>query len=120
MALPGIGIAAIFSFILGMNAYATPVLLGGLRFQMMAPLNRVGLASERGRVTGLIRPTGRPQADPEPGYHLHDQHTAAVRQPFGCYHDMSHANDYVRKEHAPAMNTLAALLLLPVLARAVG
>jgi putative spermidine/putrescine transport system permease protein len=38
LALPGIGIATILSFILGMNAYATPVLLGGPRFQMMAPL----------------------------------------------------------------------------------
>jgi putative spermidine/putrescine transport system permease protein len=38
LALPGIGIAAILTFILGMNAYATPVLLGGPRFQMMAPL----------------------------------------------------------------------------------
>ena len=38
LALPGISIAAILSFILGMNAYATPVLLGGPRFQMMAPL----------------------------------------------------------------------------------
>jgi putative spermidine/putrescine transport system permease protein len=38
LALPGIGIGAILSFILGMNAYATPVLLGGPRFQMMAPL----------------------------------------------------------------------------------
>jgi putative spermidine/putrescine transport system permease protein len=38
LALPGIGIAAILSFILSMNAYATPVLLGGPRFQMMAPL----------------------------------------------------------------------------------
>ena len=38
MALPGIGIAAILAFILSMNAYATPVLLGGPRFQMMAPL----------------------------------------------------------------------------------
>ncbi len=37
-ALPGISIAAILSFILGMSAYATPVLLGGTRFQMMAPL----------------------------------------------------------------------------------
>ena len=35
---PACGIAAILSFILGMNAYATPVLLGGPRFQMMAPL----------------------------------------------------------------------------------
>ncbi|MEA2729762.1 MAG: putative spermidine/putrescine transport system permease protein [Acetobacteraceae bacterium] len=38
LALPGVGIAAVLSFILGMNAYATPVLLGGPRFQMMAPL----------------------------------------------------------------------------------
>jgi putative spermidine/putrescine transport system permease protein len=38
LALPGVSIAAILSFILGMNAYATPVLLGGPRFQMMAPL----------------------------------------------------------------------------------
>ncbi len=38
LALPGVGIAAILCFILGMNAYATPVLLGGPRFQMMAPL----------------------------------------------------------------------------------
>lgn len=38
LALPGISIAAILSFILSMNAYATPVLLGGPRFQMMAPL----------------------------------------------------------------------------------
>jgi putative spermidine/putrescine transport system permease protein len=38
LALPGVGIAAILCFILAMNAYATPVLLGGPRFQMMAPL----------------------------------------------------------------------------------
>ena len=38
LALPGVSIAAILSFILGMNAYATPVMLGGPRFQMMAPL----------------------------------------------------------------------------------
>jgi putative spermidine/putrescine transport system permease protein len=38
LALPGVGIAAILCFILGMNAYATPVLLGGPRFHMMAPL----------------------------------------------------------------------------------
>jgi putative spermidine/putrescine transport system permease protein len=38
LAMPGVGVAAILSFILGMNAYATPVLLGGPRFQMMAPL----------------------------------------------------------------------------------
>jgi putative spermidine/putrescine transport system permease protein len=38
LALPGVAIAAILCFILAMNAYATPVLLGGPRFQMMAPL----------------------------------------------------------------------------------
>ena len=38
LALPGISIAAVLCFILSMNAYATPVLLGGPRFQMMAPL----------------------------------------------------------------------------------
>lgn len=34
---PGILAACTLSFILGMNAYATPVLLGGPRFRMMAP-----------------------------------------------------------------------------------
>ena len=38
LALPGALIAAILCFILAMNAYATPVLVGGPRFQMMAPL----------------------------------------------------------------------------------
>ena len=38
LALPGVLIAGILSFILSMNAYATPVLLGGPRFHMMAPL----------------------------------------------------------------------------------
>jgi putative spermidine/putrescine transport system permease protein len=38
LALPGISIAAVLCFILCMNAFATPVLLGGPRFQMMAPL----------------------------------------------------------------------------------
>jgi putative spermidine/putrescine transport system permease protein len=38
LALPGVMIAGILSFILAMNAYATPYLLGGPRFQMMAPL----------------------------------------------------------------------------------
>jgi len=38
LALPGIAIAAVLCFILSMNAFATPVLLGGPRFQMMAPL----------------------------------------------------------------------------------
>lgn len=38
LALPGIIAGVILTFILGMNAYATPVLLGGPEFQMMAPL----------------------------------------------------------------------------------
>ena len=38
LALPGTAAAAILCFILAMNAYATPYLLGGPRFQMMAPL----------------------------------------------------------------------------------
>ncbi len=38
LALPGTATAAILCFILAMNAYATPYLLGGPRFQMMAPL----------------------------------------------------------------------------------
>jgi putative spermidine/putrescine transport system permease protein len=38
LVLPGIAIAVVMCFILSMNAYATPVLLGGPRFQMMAPL----------------------------------------------------------------------------------
>ncbi len=38
LALPGIATAGVLCFILAMNAYATPYLLGGPRFQMMAPL----------------------------------------------------------------------------------
>ena len=38
LALPGIAAGAIFCFILTMNAYATPVLLGGPQFVMMGPL----------------------------------------------------------------------------------
>lgn len=38
MALPGIAAGVILTFILAMNAYATPVLLGGPKFMMMAPL----------------------------------------------------------------------------------
>jgi len=38
LALPGILAGTILTFILGMNAYATPVLLGGPTFQMMGPL----------------------------------------------------------------------------------
>ena len=37
LSLPGLAIATILCFILSMNAYATPVLLGGPRFHMMAP-----------------------------------------------------------------------------------
>lgn len=36
--LPGIAAGTILTFILAMNAYATPVLLGGPGFRMMAPL----------------------------------------------------------------------------------
>ena len=38
LALPGIAIAGVLCFILAMNAYATPNLLGGPRFQMMAQM----------------------------------------------------------------------------------
>lgn len=38
LALPGIALAAVLCFILCMNAFATPLLLGGPRFHMMAPL----------------------------------------------------------------------------------
>jgi putative spermidine/putrescine transport system permease protein len=38
LALPGIAISAALCFILCMNAFATPLLLGGPHFQMMAPL----------------------------------------------------------------------------------
>ncbi|MFD2239335.1 ABC transporter permease [Aureimonas populi] len=38
LALPGIAAGTILTFILAMNAYATPVLLGGPQFRMMAPL----------------------------------------------------------------------------------
>ena len=38
LALPGFVAGGIFSFILTMNAYATPVLLGGPKFVMMGPL----------------------------------------------------------------------------------
>jgi putative spermidine/putrescine transport system permease protein len=37
LAMPGVVAGAILSFILAMNAYATPVLLGGPTFQMMGP-----------------------------------------------------------------------------------
>jgi putative spermidine/putrescine transport system permease protein len=38
LALPGVLAAGTLCFILTMNAYATPLLLGGPRFQMMAPV----------------------------------------------------------------------------------
>jgi putative spermidine/putrescine transport system permease protein len=38
LALPGVLAGTILCFILAMNAYATPVLLGGPRFQVMGPL----------------------------------------------------------------------------------
>src|SRR6185312_818691 len=38
LALPGIMAGAILCFILAMNAYATPFLLGGPLFKMMAPV----------------------------------------------------------------------------------
>jgi putative spermidine/putrescine transport system permease protein len=38
LALPGILAGTILTFILAMNAYATPFLLGGPLFKMMAPL----------------------------------------------------------------------------------
>ena len=38
LALPGITAGTILTFILAMNAYATPVLLGGPEFRMMAPI----------------------------------------------------------------------------------
>ena len=38
LAMPGVLAGTILTFILAMNAYATPTLLGGPRFQMMGPL----------------------------------------------------------------------------------
>jgi len=38
LAVPGVLAAGVLCFILTMNAYATPVLFGGPRFQMMAPV----------------------------------------------------------------------------------
>ena len=38
LAMPGILAGTLLTFILAMNAYATPVLFGGPRFQMMGPL----------------------------------------------------------------------------------
>ena len=38
LTMPGVLAGTILTFILGMNAYATPMLLGGPRFQMMGPV----------------------------------------------------------------------------------
>jgi putative spermidine/putrescine transport system permease protein len=46
LALPGLAAGAIFCFILTMNAYATPVLLGGPQFVMMGPLVYVQFAGK--------------------------------------------------------------------------
>jgi putative spermidine/putrescine transport system permease protein len=46
LALPGFAAGAIFCFALTMNAYATPVLLGGPEFVMMGPLVYVQFAAK--------------------------------------------------------------------------
>jgi putative spermidine/putrescine transport system permease protein len=46
LALPGFVAGAMFCFILTMNAYATPVLLGGPEFMMMGPLVYVQFAAK--------------------------------------------------------------------------
>ena len=46
LALPGFAAGAIFCFILTMNAYATPVLLGGPQFVTMGPLVSVQFAAK--------------------------------------------------------------------------
>jgi putative spermidine/putrescine transport system permease protein len=46
LALPGFAAGAMFCFILTMNAYATPVLLGGPEFVMMGPLVYVQFAAK--------------------------------------------------------------------------
>ncbi len=46
LAMPGFAAGAIFCFILTMNAYATPVLLGGPQFMMMGPLVYVQFAAK--------------------------------------------------------------------------
>jgi len=38
LSMPGVVAGSLLCFILAMNAYANPVLLGGPRFQMMAPV----------------------------------------------------------------------------------
>ena len=52
LALPGFAAGAIFCFILTMNAYATPVLLGGPQFVMM---DRSFTRSSRRKATALWR-----------------------------------------------------------------
>lgn len=46
LAMPGLIAAAVLSFILTMNAYATPLLLGGPQFQMMAPVVATTILSQ--------------------------------------------------------------------------
>ena len=46
LAMPGLIAAAVLSFILTMNAYATPLLLGGPQFQMMAPVVATTIISQ--------------------------------------------------------------------------
>ena len=72
LALPGVAAGAIFCFILTMNAYATPVLLGGPQFVMMAPLVYVQFAGKSNWPFGrrrLPHPDGghaHPHRDGEP------------------------------------------------------
>jgi len=49
LSLPGILAGTILTFILGMNAYATPVLLGGPKFKMMGPWSSDSFSSTTGR-----------------------------------------------------------------------
>src|SRR6185503_20086923 len=53
LALPGFAAGAIFCFILTMNAYATPVLLGGPQFMTMGPLVYVQFAAKSNWSFGL-------------------------------------------------------------------
>jgi putative spermidine/putrescine transport system permease protein len=46
LTMPGVVAGSILCFILAMNAYATPVLLGGPRFKMMAPLVYTQIAEQ--------------------------------------------------------------------------
>ncbi len=46
LSLPGVVAGSLLCFILAMNAYANPVLLGGPRFQMMAPVVYTQIAGQ--------------------------------------------------------------------------